>query len=401
MPMVRRIMDAVRRQGDAALHRYTRRFDKVTVGNLQVSPAEISAAYARVPPGLVKALRAAMANIETFHHAHLRDEAPVRVQPGVTVQRVVRPIERVGLYVPGGRAAYPSSVLMMAVPARLAGCPQRILCLPPGRDGRVPDAALVAADLAGISEIYKVGGAQAIAAMAYGTETIPKVYKIFGPGNRYVTAAKILAAADGSVSIDLPAGPSEMFILADETAKPDYLAADLLSEVEHGPDSAAVLVTTTRSLARAVARAIEKQVTTLPTQDTIRRSLATYGLILVVPSLDDALEMVNTYAPEHLELVVRYPRRVLQKVVNAGAVFLGPFAPAAAGDYATGSNHVLPTGEFTKMYSPLSVDAFVHTLEVQEVTPAGLARLAPIIRTLADTEGFPAHRRAIDIRLER
>lgn len=400
LPVARRIMEGVRKGGDRAVRRYNKRFGGADVHDLRVSSQEIDAAFAQVSPGLIESLQAAMANIETFHKSELIDEAPVQVQPGIEIRRVNRPIERVGLYVPGGRGAYPSSVLMMGVPARLAGCRTRIMCIPPDKDGRLPPAALVAARLAGITDIFKVGGAQAIAAMAHGTETLPHVYKLFGPGNRFVTAAKVLAAADGLCAIDMPAGPSEVLIVADESANPRYLAADLICQAEHAEDSACVLVCTAPETAQQTVAEIERQMVGLPTRDRVAASLQRYGMILVAETLDEALALSNEYAPEHLQVATRRPMSVLDKISNAGSIFLGPYAPTAAGDYATGSNHVLPTGEYAKMYAPLSVDSFIRKLEVQEVSKAGLARIRPAIDVIADAEGFPAHRRSVDIRFE-
>ncbi len=400
MPVVQRIMRSVQHSGDRAVRRYNKHFGGATVRDLRVSRAEIEAAYQTVDAGVVAALRAAMRNIATFHASELTEEPPVQVAPGIEIRRLNRPIERVGLYVPGGRAAYPSSVLMMAVPARLAGCATRVICCPPDKEGNLPPVVLVAADIAGVSDIFKAGGAQAIAAMAYGTETIPRVYKIFGPGNRYVTGAKMLAAASGLCAIDMPAGPSEVLIIADESADPRFVAADLIAQAEHADDSACVLVTTSQALAEQVAKEIERQCATLATRSRVAASLERYGILLVASSLDEAIALSNTYAPEHLQLMIAGERSILPRIVNVGAVFIGNYAPAAAGDYATGSNHVLPTGEYAKMYSPLSVDSFMRKIETQEVTKAGLAGIRQTVGALATAEGLPAHKQAIEIRFE-
>jgi histidinol dehydrogenase len=400
LPIVQRIMHSVRDGGDRAVRRYNQKFGGSGTGELAVTRAEIDAAYQAVDAQLVDALRAAMRNIETFHASELHEEPPVQVAPGIEVRRLNRPIERVGLYVPGGRAAYPSSVLMMAVPARLAGCTTRIICCPPDSAGNLPPAVLVAADIAGVSDIFKIGGAQAIAAMAYGTETVPRVSKIFGPGNRYVTAGKMLAAASGLCAIDMPAGPSEVLIIADETADARFVAADLICQAEHADDSACVMVTTSRALAERVDHEIERQIASLPTRTRVTTSLGQFGILLVAGSLDEAIALSNEYAPEHLEIMVSDPTSIVAKIVNVGSVFVGSYAPAAAGDYATGSNHVLPTGEYAKMYSPLSVDSFVRKVEVQNVSKDGLATVRQTVGALATAEGLPAHKRSVEIRFQ-
>lgn len=400
LPVVQRIMRSVQHSGDRAVRRYNKKFGGAATRDLHVSRAEIEAAYQAVDAGVVAALRAAMHNIETFHAPQRAAEAPVQVAPGIEIRRLNRPIEKVGLYAPGGLGAYPSSVLMMAVPARLAGCGTRIMCCPPDRDGNVRPSMLVAADLAGISDIYKIGGAQAIAAMAYGTETVPRVYKIFGPGNRYVTGAKMLAAATGLCAIDIPAGPSEVLIIADDSADPRFVAADLITQAEHADDSACVLVTTSQALAEQVNKEIERQSAALATRSRVATSLERYGILLVAASLDEAIALSNTYAPEHLQLMVAGARSILPQIVNVGSVFIGDYAPAAAGDYATGSNHVLPTGEYAKMYAPLSVDSFMRKIETQEVTKAGLAGIRQTVGALATAEGLPAHKQSIEVRFE-
>jgi histidinol dehydrogenase len=400
LPVVQRITRSVQHSGDRAVRRYNKKFGGASVRDLRVSRAEIEAAYQSVDAGVVAALRAAMHNIETFHASQLIDEAPVQVAPGIEICRLNRPIERVGLYVPGGRAAYPSSVLMMAIPARLAGCATRVICCPPDKDGNIPAPVLVAADIAGVSDIFKAGGAQAIAAMAYGTETIPRVYKIFGPGNRYVTAAKMLAAASGQCAIDMPAGPSEVLIIADDSADPRYIAADLITQAEHADDSACVMVTTSQKLAGLVNAEIERQTQLLATHTRVATSLERYGILLVADSLNAAIDLSNRYAPEHLQLMIAGARSILPRIVNVGSVFIGAYAPAAAGDYATGSNHVLPTGEYAKMFAPLSLDSFMRKIEVQEVTKQGLAGIRQTVGALAVAEGLPAHKESIEVRFQ-
>ncbi len=397
-PNVRAVMNDVRTRGDAALKDYTLRFDRVQLDRLEVTPEELALARAQVPPILLDTLQHAARNITAFHQRHIPQEAPVETEPGVTVWRVWRPIERVGLYIPGGKATYPSSVLMNALPARIAGCREIILCTPPRPDGSLSPALLAAAELAGVQRIFKLGGVQAIAAMAYGTESVPRVFKIFGAGNAYVAAAKMLAF--GQVDIDMPAGPSEVLILADETANPRFVAADLLAQAEHAEDSACLLITTSRTLAEQVAAEIERQVESLPTRSNIRASLERYGALLLVDSLDEGIDFVNTYAPEHLEIITANDQRTLSGIQNAGSIFLGNWSPEPAGDYASGSNHTLPTGGYARMFSPLSVESFGRKVQVQQLTPTGLARLRQTVETLAQAEGLPAHQRTISIRFE-
>lgn len=401
LPQVQAVMTSVRERGDAAVREYTARFDGVTLPDLRVSEAEIAAARHQVAPELLASLQQARENLERFHRQQLPHEQIHELQPGVRTGRVWRPIEKVGLYAPGGKAPYPSTVLMLGVPALVAGCAQRVLCIPPSPDGTVPPAMLVAADLVGIREIFKIGGAQAIAAMAFGTETVPQVYKLFGPGSIYVVAAKIWAASAGlPLAIDCPPGPSEVLVIADDTAPAAFIAADLLSQAEHGEDSAALLLTTSATLAQEVAAAVEEQMPTLPTVERVRASIARYGMILVLEDLDACVRFTNQYAPEHLEILTADPWAVSQQIVNAGSVFLGPYSPVTMGDYLSGTNHVIPTGGYARMFSPLSVDEFVKKLEVQELTRQGLHRLQESLRPLTTAEGFAAHQRAVDIRFQ-
>jgi histidinol dehydrogenase len=314
----------------------------------------------------------------------------------VVAWREWRPIERVGLYVPGGRAAYASSVVMLGIPAALAGCREVVLCTPPDGGGAVPAATLVAARRAGVQRVLKLGGAQAIAAMAFGTESVPRVDKIFGAGNAYVTAAKLLAFP--TCAMDVPAGPSELLIVADDTADPAWIAADLLSDVEHGPDSPACLVTTSERLAGEVVAALERQVATLPKRDLACAALERWGLIVVAETIEEAAEIADRYAPEHLEIVTREPRALLPSIHNAGSIFLGPYSPNAAGDYATGTNHVLPTARYARTFAPVSLDSFGRLVEVQELTGDGLRGILPTIKQLARAEGLEGHARAAEIR---
>jgi histidinol dehydrogenase len=396
VPAVQAIMEAVQREGDAALRRYTERFDGAVLDDLAVSDEEFARARTQLDGGVHEALQAQVAAVRAFHTPQRPAEDAIETAPGVCAWREWRPIERVGLYIPGGRGAYPSSVVMLGVPAAIAGCPQIILCTPPHEDGSVPAATLVAAHLVGIHRVFKLGGAQAIAAMAHGTESVPRVDKLFGAGNAYVTAAKLLAFPQ--CSLDAPAGPSELLIIADGEADPRWVAADLLSDVEHGPDSPAVLVTTSRQLAEAVAREVERQLVSLPRVEIARAALDAWGLIVLVDSLDDAAALADRYAPEHLEIITAAPRAVLRHISNVGSVFLGPYAPNAAGDYATGTNHVLPTARYARTFGPVSVESFGRMIQCQELSADGLASLEGTVSRLAREEGLEAHARAVEAR---
>lgn len=393
---VRRIISAVRRKGDTALFALTKKYDGATLKTFRVSKKEVAEAYKIESPQVVKALKAAKRNIERFESTTLqKKENPIETQKGVLVWREFRPIERVGLYIPGGTAAYPSTVLMLAIPARIAGCREIVLCVPPDKNGKVPSAVLVAADLCGISQIFKVGGAQAIAAMAYGTKSIPKVSKIFGPGNKYVTNAKLVVY--GEVDIDMPAGPSEVLVFADDSANPTWVAADLLSQLEHGADSQAILVTYSRIFAKRVVDEIEKQKETLPRRTIIDKSFKK-SFAVVVDSFDTAIAFINEYAPEHLEIVLKNEQVALAAVINAGSVFLGSYSSEPLGDYATGANHTLPTSGFAKMFSALSAESFGKKLQVQKVSKSGIENLKSTVETLAGREGLLAHKNAVSIR---
>jgi histidinol dehydrogenase len=396
MPAVRAIMEDVRAEGDAGLRRYTARFDGAKLDDLQVREEEFRAAEEALDPAVRRALETEIERVRAFHAGQIREERPVETAPGVLVWREWRPIERVGLYVPGGRAAYPSSVVMLGVPAALAGCPETVLCTPPDADGAVPAATLVAARLVGVHRVFKLGGAQAIAAMAHGTESVPRVDKLFGAGNAYVTAAKLLAFP--GCALDVPAGPSELLVVADETANPAWVAADLLSNVEHGPESPCALITTSEDLARKVADEVARQLATLPRRDIACAALRRCGLIVLVDDLQEAAALADRYAPEHLEIVTERPRELLGRIGNAGSVFLGPFAPNAAGDYATGTNHVLPTAGYARTFGPVSVESFGRLVQCQELTPAGLAGLAHTVTTVAREEGLEGHARAVEVR---
>jgi histidinol dehydrogenase len=404
---VREIIDGVRSGRDAALRDYNERFggarrrtDEEDRAPSSVIPAEeLAAAGDALPADLRDALLAMAGNIERFHDAQLGSrELWVDVLPGVRVGRLWRALDRVAAYVPGGEAAYPSSLLMSAVPARLAGVAELVVASPAGRDGTVSPALLGAAGLMGVQEFHVMGGAQAIAALAYGTETVRPVDKIVGPGNAWVTEAKL--AVFGQVAIDMPAGPSEVMVLADETADAADTAADLLSQAEHGADSAAVLVTTSAALADEVQREVTRQLPTLPRQAQLGPSLSSAGVIVEAADIADALAFVNEYAPEHLSVVVADDEAALAAIRHAGSVFLGRYAPESAGDYATGSNHVLPTGRLARAYGALSVESFGKWLQVQRVTREGLAAVRDTVAIVAEAEGLSAHRRAVDIRFE-
>ena len=394
---VRGIIDRVRAEGDRAVLAYEAQFDKVCLTTLAVTEEEMQQAEASLDDTLKQAIRLARQNIETFHQAQRFQSRKVETQPGVTCWQRAVPIERVGLYIPGGTAPLFSTVLMLAVPARIAGCGEVVLCTPPGRDGRVPPAVLFAAKEAGVSRIFKAGGVQAIAAMAYGTESIPKVYKIFGPGNQYVTAAKQLVSLR-DVAIDMPAGPSEVEVLADDTANPVFVAADLLSQAEHGTDSQAVLITTSLRLMQAVKEEVERQLELLPRKEIARKALEQSKLI-VVPDRETALRMTNAYAPEHLIIETADYEQVADRVVNAGSVFLGPLTPESAGDYASGTNHTLPTNGYARAYSGVSLDSFIRKITFQEIRPDGLRAIGPAIEVMAANEQLDAHRRAVTVRL--
>ena len=377
---VRSLIDRVRREGDRAVLACEEQFDHVRLDSLAVTDAEMQEAAQLVSDELKAAIRLAHRNIETFHAAQRFEGRKVETVPGVTCWQKAVPIERVGLYIPGGTAPLFSTVLMLAVPARIAGCSEIVLCTPPGRDGRVHPAVLFAAQVAGVSRIYKAGGVQAIAAMAYGTESIPRVYKIFGPGNQYVTAAKQLVSLR-DVAIDMPAGPSEVEVLADDTANPVFVAADLLSQAEHGVDSQAMLITTSARLQEAVRQEVERQLALLPRRDIAARSLENSKLI-VVPNMDTAIELTNAYAPEHLIIETADYAQVAERVVNAGSVFLGSLTPESAGDYASGTNHTLPTNGYARAYSGVSLDSFIRKITFQEIRPEGLRTIGPAIETM-------------------
>ncbi|MFK8052014.1 MAG: histidinol dehydrogenase [Woeseiaceae bacterium] len=397
---VRRIVDRVREEGDSALYEFTETLDGVALESLKVDSLEFSDAELSLRFEDREAILHAIENIRCFHEADMPTEVDIQTSPGVRCQRLTRPIEAVGLYVPAGTAPLPSAAMMLSIPADIAGCPTRVLCSPPNKDGKIDPAILFAAYESGVRDVYKVGGAQAIAAMAYGTESMPKVDKIFGPGNAFVTAAKALVAADPKgAAQDMPAGPSEVLVIADKSANPAYVAADLLSQAEHGPDSQVVLLTESAQLVEHVVLAIEQQLNTLSRADTIRASLA-HSALIVVPNIDEAMTISNAYAPEHLIINTQNARDRLSQVSAAGSVFLGALTPESLGDYCSGTNHVLPTYGYARNYSGLDVAQFTTRMSVQEVSVEGLGNIGPTARRLADLEGLDAHELAVRIRME-
>jgi histidinol dehydrogenase len=398
---VRRIIDAVRLEGDASLRRFAQQFDRVTVGELRVTDDEIQAAYAHVDAAFVAALRQAAANIRSFHAKQKRTSWMDLQADGSLLGQIIRPLQRVGLYVPGGKAAYPSSVLMNAIPAQVAGVPEIVMVTPPATAGEegIDPHILVAAAEAGVREIYRVGGAQAVAALAYGTESIPPVDKIVGPGNIYVALAKRYVF--GIVDIDSIAGPSEIAVIADDTADPAYVAADLLSQAEHDEMASAILITPSEQLALQVQTEVERQLALLPRKEIAAKSIQDNGAILLVEDISEAISIVNRLAPEHLELLVAEPFTYLPRIENAGAIFLGPYSSEPVGDYFAGPNHVLPTNGTARFSSPLSVDDFIKKSSVIHYSKEALFANGEQIMTLARHEGLEAHARAIQVRLEK
>ena len=394
-----KIVSAVREGGDAALLRFTAEYDRATLDVMRVSDAEIEQAGAQLAPEDIAAIDLAITNVRRFHDAQKPDSIRVETTAGVVCERVTHALDAVGLYVPAGTAPLPSAAIMLAVPAAIAGCPTRIMCTPPRADGTADPAVLVAASRAGVRDIYKVGGAQAIAAMAYGTETIPKVGKIFGPGNAWVTCAKSLVSADPQgAAIDMPAGPSEVLVVADDSASAEFVASDLLSQAEHGVDSQVLLVTSSARLASDVAAEVEKQLAGLSRAAIAREALG-HSRIIVVDDLDVAVAVSNAYAPEHLIIQVQNPRALLPGLRNAGSVFLGPWTPESVGDYCSGTNHVLPTYGFARNYSGLGLAQFMRDMTVQELSREGLENLGEAVVRLAGLEGLDAHAAAVTRRL--
>lgn len=395
---VRTVLNEVRSEGDTAVKRYEKKFDKVTLFGLQVSEEEIKEARELVSEDLKQAIRTAKANIEKFHASQRFTGQKVETTSGVTCWQKAVAIEKVGLYIPGGTAPLFSTVLMLAVPAHIAGCKEIVLCTPPNREGKVHPAILFAAETAGVSKIFKAGGIQAIAAMAYGTESVSKVYKIFGPGNQYVTAAKQLVSLK-DVAIDMPAGPSEVEVIADGTANPDFIAADFLSQAEHGADSQAMLVTSAESIVSPVVDAIQQQLSELSRKDITAKALE-HSRIIVLKDEQEVIAFTNMYAPEHLIIQTENYAHIAEQIENAGSVFMGPYTPESAGDYASGTNHTLPTNGYAKAYSGVNLDSFIKKITFQEITAEGIKNLGGTIQTMAGNEQLDAHRNAVTIRLK-
>jgi histidinol dehydrogenase len=390
------VINQVRTEGDMALLALTEKFDGIRPDSIRVSQQEIDAASERLSENMKQALEQAYANISQFHKAQIPQPVKVETQPGVVCEQVTRPINKVGLYIPGGSAPLPSTVLMLGVPSQIAGCQKVVLCSPPP----IADEILYVAKLCNIDEVYNVGGGQAVAAMAYGTETVAKVDKIFGPGNAYVTEAKRQVSNDfRGAAIDMPAGPSEVMVIADDSANPDFIAADLLSQAEHGPDSQVVLVTPSQEVGDLVADAVQRQLKELSRADIAEKALAS-SLIVIADSIEQCVSISNYYGPEHLIVQTRDPRALLSALDNAGSIFLGDWSPESAGDYASGTNHVLPTYGYTRTYSSLGLADFSKRMTVQELSASGLKGLAPTIVTMAEAEGLDAHKRAVTIRVE-
>ncbi len=397
-PVVKSIMEDIRQNGDEAVLRYTSFFDRVKLDKLEIGKAEIDKAESLVPYSLQQSIKEAAKNIEMFHRSQKVDRHIIETTPGVHCWQKSVPIEKVGIYIPGATAPLFSTVLMLGVPAKVAGCREIILCTPPLKDGSMNPVILYAASITGVSRVFSIGGAQAIGAMAYGTGSVPRVSKIFGPGNQYVMAAKQRASKEG-IAIDIPEGPAEIMVIADKTANPRFVASDLLAQIEHGIDSQAILITTSSKLADEVNGEIEKQLPSLTRHDIVSTSLKS-SVIIVTGSLDEAIGLANDYAPEQLVLAVKSPAPLAEKVVNAGSVFLGHYSTESAGDYASGSNHTLPSSGSAKGWSGVSLDSFVRRITFQEITKEGLANLGPTVMTMARAEGLDAHAMSVQIRIE-
>ncbi len=396
---VNTIFSAVQKEGDYAIKMYTKEFDKVALDSLQVSELEILEAKALVSIALKDAIQLAKTNIETFHKAQITAKIEMETVKGVRCWQEKRPIQKVGLYIPGGTAPLFSTILMLAVPAAIAGCQEIVMCSPPNEEGKIHPAILYTADLCGVTQIFKVGGIQAIASMTFGTESIPQVYKIFGPGNQYVTVAKQIATKYG-VAIDMPAGPSELLVVADDTADAAFVASDLLSQAEHGVDSQVLLVSTSEEMIDAVEKEVEKQIEKLPRKEIAQKAIDNSKLIYVV---DDrtAIDLINEYGPEHYIVCVKNEDFYVENTINAGSVFIGNYTPESAGDYASGTNHTLPTNGYAKQYSGVNLDSFMKSMTFQKITEEGIKRIGSAIEIMAEAEGLQAHKNAVTLRLER
>ena len=391
------IIEEVKNHGDAALKSYAKQFDKVELEELYLGQDEIDALAMGISRDQMRALEIAFQNIHKFHQTQLKRERTVETMPGVKCWREVRPIEKVGLYIPGGSAVLPSTLLMLGVPARIAGCKEIVVCSPPQNNGKINGFVAYCLKLLQINKIYLVGGAQAVAAMAFGTESIPKVNKIFGPGNQFVTKAKSIIQGLTDVSIDMPAGPSEVLVIADESANPAYIAADLLAQAEHGIDSQAILVATSETITEAVKKELESQLQILPRKELAEQAMKN-SYMIVTETLQEAMDFSNQYAPEHLILETNEWKPLINKVLNAGSVFLGHLTPESAGDYASGTNHTLPTSGFARSYSGVSVDSFVKKITFQHISEEGLEQIGSTVEILAELEGLHAHKNAVSIR---
>lgn len=396
--IVLEVFQEVKKKGDKAVIKYTQLFDGVSIDSLKVSTNEIEAAITTVPDALKQAIQLATSNIEAFHSAQQTDNVTVETMPGVQCWQEKRPIENIGLYIPGGSAPLFSTILMLAIPATIAGCKQITLCTPPKKDGTIDPAILYTAQLCGVSSIYKVGGIQAIGAMTFGTETIPACYKLFGPGNQFVTVAKQMATKYG-VAIDMPAGPSELLVYADISANPAFIASDLLSQAEHGEDSQVVFVTPSEMLVGKVNLEIDKQLSTLPRKDIAEKAMAN-SMSILIKNETKALDFINAYAPEHFIVVSENENFFIENIRNAGSVFIGNYTPESAGDYASGTNHTLPTNGFAKQYSGVNLDSFMTAITFQKISEKGLKAIGPAIELMALAEGLTAHKNAITIRLK-
>ena len=396
-PIVAKVFNEVRERGDAALKDYTAEFDQVALTDLVVQKSAIDQATARLAPELKQAIQLAKTNIERFHSAQKTAKIAIETQAGVECWQEKRPIQKVGLYIPGGSAPLFSTILMLAIPAQIAGCAEIVLCSPPNKTGSLPDEVLYTAALCGVSQIYTVGGIQAIAAMTFGTETIPAVYKIFGPGNQYVTVAKQWATRY-NVAIDMPAGPSELLVVADQSAHPAYVAADLLSQAEHGPDSQVILVTTTQEILPKVAAEIERQLQELPRKEIAAKAMANSKMI-AFPTDELAIDFINQYGPEHYIICMENEAQYVDAIQNAGSVFVGNYTPESAGDYASGTNHTLPTNGYAKQYSGVNLDSFLKQMTFQKISKEGIQGIGPAIEAMAAAEGLQAHKNAVTLRL--
>ena len=396
-PLVAEIFEAVKLSGDKAVMHYTKKFDGVENAQLKLSQADIEAASARVPQTLKLSIQLAKENIERFHLAQKTPPVHVATQNGVECWQEKRPIQKVGLYIPGGSAPLFSTILMLAIPAKIAGCEEIVLCSPPNNEGQLPDVVLYTAQLCGIDQVFTVGGVQAIAAMTFGTESIPNVFKLFGPGNQYVTVAKQWATRY-NMAIDMPAGPSELLVVADATAKPSYVAADLLSQAEHGPDSQVILVTTNALILPKVQSEITKQLADLPRKSIAEKAIANSKMIAFETD-DEAIEFINQYGPEHYIICVKNEEAYVNAIQNAGSVFVGNYTPESAGDYASGTNHTLPTNGFAKQYSGVNLDSFLKQMTFQKISSQGIKTIGPAIEQMAEAEGLQAHKNAVTLRL--